>query len=282
MSNITIVTAFFDIGRGEISTEDYPNYLKRTTDTYFEYFSNLAQLENDMVVFTSKEFEQRILDIRKEKNTKVIIFDFKNKLNYHRKLISNIQNNLDFINKINPEQRKNIEYWSADYVMINNMKTLFVNMAIQQGLSTHQIAWLDFGYIRDLDTLNNIKEWKYDFNPEKVHFFSINKNIKDIKNFEQVTDFIFNNQVFLIGGCIVATSKKWGEFLVLLHHCQKELIQNNIIDDDQGLYVMCLYKKPDLFQINFLGKNKWFDLFKKYDKTAKISPLEKIKDHFGW
>lgn len=282
MSNITIVTAFFDIGRGEISTEDYPSYLKRTTDTYFGYFSNLAQLENDMVIFTSKEFEQRILDIRKEKNTKVIIFDFKNKLNYHRKLISNIQNNPDFINKINPEQRKNIEYWSADYVMINNMKTLFVNMAIQQGLSAHQIAWLDFGYIRDLDTLNNIKEWRYDFNPEKVHFFSINKNIKDVKNFNQVTDFIFNNQVYLIGGCIVATPKKWQEFLVLLHNCQKELIQKNIIDDDQGLYVMCLYKKPDLFQINFLGRKKWFDLFKKYDKTAKISPLEKIKGHFGW
>lgn len=282
MSNITIITAFFDIGRGEISTEYYPSYLKRTVDTYFDYFDNLSRLDNDMIIFTSKEFEQRILDIRQGKNTKVIIFDFKNKLSYHRKLISNIQNNPNFINKINPEQRKNIEYWSADYVMINNMKALFVNMAIQQGLTAQQIAWVDFGYVRDLDALNHIKEWRHDFNPEKVHFFSINNNIKDIKNFDQVTDFIFNNKVYLIGGCIVATPKKWQEFLALLHACQKELMKKNIIDDDQGLYVMCLYKKPNLFQINFLGKNKWFDLFKKYDKTTKISPLEKIKDYFGW
>ena len=51
MKTISIVTAFFDIGRGEIG-EGYPDYLRRTNDTYFEHFSRLAVLENEMVVFT--------------------------------------------------------------------------------------------------------------------------------------------------------------------------------------------------------------------------------------
>ncbi|EER47878.1 hypothetical protein AM305_05579 [Actinobacillus minor NM305] len=43
---ITIVTAFFDIGRGNISTEaGYPSYLIRSNNTYFSYFVHLAKLE---------------------------------------------------------------------------------------------------------------------------------------------------------------------------------------------------------------------------------------------
>ncbi|MFB6349605.1 WlaTC/HtrL family glycosyltransferase [Moraxella sp. ZJ142] len=283
MDNITIVTAFFDIGRGNISTDNYPAYLNRSTDTYFEYFSNLAQLENEMIIFTSQEYKQKILDIRKNKPTTVVEFDFKHRFQSMRTAISKIQNNPDFISRINPQQRNNIEYWSADYVMINNMKTFFVNQAICKNLvSNDQVAWVDFGYVRDKEILNNVKFWKYQFDKEKVNLFSINKHMQTIDTFQQVTDFIFNNQVFIIGGCIVATKKKWREFIQVLSFCQKYLIKKNIIDDDQGLYVMCLYQKPELFKINYLGKKQWFALFRKYDKTSKISLIEKIKDYFGW
>ena len=37
---ISIVTAFFDIGRGEIG-EEYPDYLRRTNDTYLNTFQGL-------------------------------------------------------------------------------------------------------------------------------------------------------------------------------------------------------------------------------------------------
>lgn len=282
MSNITIVTAFFDIGRGEIS-DDYPSYLKRTTDTYFDYFAKLATLENEMVIFTSAKFKEKILSLRQGKKTTVVEFDFHHKLNHIKKQITNIQNHPDFIAKVNPSQINNIEYWSADYVLLNNLKTYFINKAIKQNLVSHaQIAWIDFGYVRDIVTLNHVQNWQYQFNKDKVHLFSINKNIKTVDNFQQVNDFIFNNQVFLIGGCIVASKEKWGEFIQTLFSCQKELLKQNIIDDDQGLYIMCLWKNPILFQIHYLGKNKWFDLFKKYDNTSKIGMIRKIKDYFGW
>ena len=46
MNNISIVTAFFDIGRGNWTPEKgLPDYLYRTTDTYFERFGYLAQLD---------------------------------------------------------------------------------------------------------------------------------------------------------------------------------------------------------------------------------------------
>lgn len=235
-----------------------------------------------MIIFTSPEFEQKILELRQGKPTQVLLFAFKNQLQYHRQWIEKIQNSKEFIEKINPKQRGNIEYRSADYVMINNMKAFFVNQAINANLvKTKLVAWVDFGYCRSAETLANVKRWQFDFNTEKVHFFSINKRVGKIDSLDKVLDFIFNNRVYIIGGAIVATPQKWQQFIRLLHKNQKELLKMNVIDDDQGLFIMCLWKYPTLFQINFLGKKQWFSLFRKYDKTSKISFIEKIKDLLG-
>ncbi len=53
-TGITIVTAFFNIGRGKIENEVSKN-LKRGTDVYLSYFSYLAELDNDMIIFTEEK-----------------------------------------------------------------------------------------------------------------------------------------------------------------------------------------------------------------------------------
>ena len=74
---ITIVTAFFDIGRGEWTPDKgLPHYLERKTETYIERFSNLATLENPMVIYTSKDLAPKIQQIRGNKPTTIIPFDF--------------------------------------------------------------------------------------------------------------------------------------------------------------------------------------------------------------
>ena len=255
---ISIVTAFFDIGRGEIG-EGYPDYLRRTNDTYFEHFSRLAVLENEMVVFTSEEHSDRIMRLREGKPTKVIIINLKKKF---RRQLEGI----------------NIEYWSPEYVLINNLKTYFVNYAIRKKLvSGEQVAWVDFGYIRDMETLNGIKCWKYNFDKEKIHLFTIRKK-HPLNSMEDVYSAIFNNVVYIIGGSIVGSPEKWKEFYRLLRNNQNELLKENVIDDDQGLYMMSIFKRPELFKLNYLGKDRWFHLFRKYDETAKVSFLDKIKD----
>lgn len=71
--SITIVTAFFDIGRSEWSKEKgHPNYLQHSSG---EYFSNLAKLNNNRVVYTSKEFVERIRDIQGSKPTIIVEID---------------------------------------------------------------------------------------------------------------------------------------------------------------------------------------------------------------
>lgn len=278
-STITIVTAFFDIGRGNLqSKEELPDYMTRTNDTYFEYFSNLATLDNPMVIFSDNEHIERIKKIRGNKPTKIIPFNI-NKFDKILLRIKEIQNSKEFKSKVRPDLLKNIEYWNHKYVLVTNLKSYLVNKAIKDKLvHTELVSWVDFGYVRDLDTLNNIKKWKYHFSDDKIHFFTIKNNHVLLNKSSDVYHAIFNNIVFVIGGAIVSHKKNWNLFFKANLSSQKLLLKNNIVDDDQGVFLMTIIKEKDKF--NYLGKDKWFHLFKKFDETAKVSLKERIKDFF--
>jgi protein YibB len=279
--SITIVTAFFDIGRGDWSQEKgHPCYLQRSTDKYFKYFANLAQLNNPMVVFTDKENIQKIRDIRGSKSTTIIEIDINEKFKIYKHQIEDIQKSEKFRNKIPEKQLKNPEYWSPEYVLVTNLKAYFVKNAIKhQDVNTPLVAWVDFGYCRDIEIFNGISEWNYSFSLDKVHLFTIKKEFRITK--ENVLFSIANNKVFCIGGVIVASKEKWIDFSNLVLSCQKKLIADEIIDDDQGVYLMALLEQPDLFKLNYLGKNKWFDVFKKYDQSSKLSCVDQFKKLIG-
>jgi protein YibB len=280
--SITIVTAFFDIGRGAWSVENgHPSYLGRSTDKYFKYFSNLAELENDMIVFTSQEFVTRIKEIRGDKPTNIIPLDLNKKFIKCMSKIAEVQNDIEFKKKVNEEQLKNPEYWSAEYVLINNLKSYFLKTAIRNGLvKTELAAWVDFGYCRNLKTLGKIKKWNYNFLKDKVHIFSIKKEF--ILNKESVDHAVLNNQPYIIGGVIVATPPKWLEFSELVYSCQKDMLSKKIIDDDQGVYLQALLRQPDLFEIHYLGKDCWFDVFKRYDETTHLNLKNRFKKLMGY
>lgn len=264
MNEITIVTAFFDIGRSEWTPDKgLPHYLHRTTDTYLQRFSYLAELENPMVIFTSKEFVEVIEEIREGKPTDILTVDFQESFKELRERVSEVQKNVDYQAKINPMQVRNPEYWSADYVVVNALKSAFVNQAIARNLiDTDLVAWLDFGYCREESTLNGVKEWKYPFDPEKIHLFSI----KDWVEGTYIQDVIFNNDVHMTGPCIVASKKMWPTLMHLIHHNINELLKNNLIDDDQTFLLMSYLSKPELFEIHKVNKSDWFVAFKEYNE----------------
>ncbi|MEH0873199.1 protein YibB [Pectobacterium cacticida] len=279
---ITIVTAFFDIGRGNWTNDKgYSPHLHRTSETYLDYFSNLAKLENDMIIFTSSQFEERIEDLRQGKPTTVVIIDLDNKFKFIRKKISSIQNDEGFIKKLSKKQIKNPEYWSPNYVLVCNLKTYFISKAIELNLvKTDLVAWIDFGYCRSINTLNGINNWQFPFNKNKINFFTIKKGL-EVKTINSVFNKMINNDVFIIGGVIVASKNKWLEFIKLVFLCQKLTLKNKIVDDDQGIFVMCYHKKPELMKLNFLGKNKWFSVFKKFNMYSFWGVCNVIRSKFS-
>ena len=60
MKEIKIVSAFFDIGRGNYAT------FQRSNDKYFEYFKFWARIQNELIVYCDPENVGRIEEIRRQ------------------------------------------------------------------------------------------------------------------------------------------------------------------------------------------------------------------------
>jgi protein YibB len=262
MNELTIVTAFFDIGRGDWTPDKgLPSYLQRTTDTYFERFSHMAKLDNHIIVYTSNEFVERIKDIRGDKPTTVLTVDFHNSFLKLREEVTRVQKDPVYQSKINPTQVRNPEYWNADYVVVNLLKSSFVNRAISMNMvHTDLVAWLDFGYCREP---HNTIRWTYPFTKKKIHFF----NIKEWTQGTYIKDVIVNNDVHITGPCIVADRGMWPYLETLVHHNVQELFKNNLIDDDQTLLLMSYLAAPEMFELHPVSSDNWFIAFKDYNEN---------------
>ena len=139
---ITIVTAFYDIGRGGIKGAE------RDCDKYIEYFSFWAGLKNRLIIYTSDEFKDKILAVRenlglKDKTTLIIkelqSFD-KEALSKMREVLANYNQSKGRKNPLN------IECVSAEYDYVMYCKPFFVCDAIEKGLTSDKMLWLDFGF----------------------------------------------------------------------------------------------------------------------------------------
>jgi len=268
--NISIVTCFYDIGRskweGFISGHPLPSYLKRTTDEYFERFERLLKLENDIVVFTSKDLLERFKPYQEKKpNLCVIgISDFEQLTPNLLDKITKIQNDPKFFQWI--KQPFLPEYWNPKYVLINYLKSWFVNHAIDLGIVlTDTVAWVDFGYARE-DNQVPTNSWSYNFDPSKIHLFSVKKFVPIHMNLKEI---IRTNDVFIQGCHVVASTDMWP---VLWEDMQKsfgQLVDQDWIDDDQTMMYMSYCRDPLDYEIHYLDESKgWFQIMKEFNNVS--------------
>lgn len=278
-NKISLVTMFFDIGRGDWSKQNgIADFANRDNDKYFAYFAHLAKLKNDMVVFTTPNFNERIRQLREDRPTTIINIDLESKFGDYIRKIEDIQNSENFVKHIPESLRQNPEYRSPKYVLINNLKTYFVKQAIEQGLpQQEQVAWVDFGYCRDANTLAGINEWQYNFDKNYMHFFTIKPkkkfgiipNPKFPTTMESTKQAMYHNRVFIIGSIFVGTKSKWSEFYTKLTNIQLDLLDEGIIDDDQGVYLMYNTLHGNDINLHYLAdglfsKPNWFGLFQQF------------------
>lgn len=267
MSEITIVTAFFDLGRGSLPKEVrgrvLPHHQHRTTDTYFDYFSKQAKLQNNMVVYTTKDCAEKVYSIRKQyglqDRTKIVVMDsyLPDDMKPYKEAIEKIQSSDEYISKItNPHL---IEYWHADYVLVNIFKAFYVSHAINSGLiETDLTAWIDFGYCRNDDAVPPCNKWSYDFDDDKIHLF----NIRPIEPERPIDSIIYTGDVYIMGCHIVAGTKKWEYFKGLILGCLNKLIEHKLIDDDQTLLLMAYLTNTSEFELHQGDPNDWFNIFR--------------------
>lgn len=272
MSDITIVTAFYDIGRGDWTPEKgLPHYLERSVDTYIERFSHTAKLENEMVVFSTADIIEKLRPLRagKEDKTKFVEFDPRVAYKSVRDAIITVHNDKNYRDLIYENQRLNPEYWNADYVLVTNLKATFVDMAIRNNLvSNDMVAWIDFGYCRDGSKIPPSMKWEYDFDPNKIHLFKYH----DYQEGRSLQDLVASNDVHILGAKAVAHKKLWPAMTQLFDRAFNLLMSHKLVDDDQTLFLLASLFQPELFELHQIPDHQKgldpFVLFNDFNKTV--------------
>jgi protein YibB len=262
---ITIVSAFYDIGRSDWSA------FARSTETYFKSFERLCQLKNDIILFTSTEFRERIEQIqRRKKNLTVYYVDVFQQYSTLLEKIRLIQNDESYKEGITSPSSP--EYYEPRYVLINYLKSYFCNEAFKRNTAlTGTVAWIDFGYCRKNRFLPSSKQWDYDFG-DGIHLF----NLLDVSDDIDVVSTIKTNTVYIQGCHIVASEQGWKKLNELMAQVLDELMAKTLIDDDQTLLLLSYLKSKQDFTLhkaNLTKKLGWFFIFKHFNRSENIRPL---------
>ncbi|RQO63557.1 hypothetical protein DBR47_03255 [Paucibacter sp. KBW04] len=268
---ITIVSAFFDIGRANWSA------YSRSVDTYFKNFSRLCALENDVVLFTESRHRERLEALQRSKPNLTVYYQ-DDLFERHAPMlarIEQIQQSESFREGIQDPSCP--EYNSPKYVLINYLKSRFCVEAIERlQLSCPRVAWIDFGYLRKNRQLPVSLRWDYPFE-DKIHLFSLKPYGADV----DIVHAIKHNTVFIQGCHIVASRQKWALMAELMEQAYHSLEQRDLIDDDQTLLLMASLSAPEQFVVRpalIEAKLDWFFIFRRYNRfEQELSLLDRLK-----
>ena len=264
---ITVVTAFFDLGRGDWKVgSNKTSPFQRSTDHYFEYFSHLAKLKNPMVIFVAPEHQQRVLEIRRqaglEKFTHIYSLSDVFELPALKVLAAEVQS------KMTPSFRawtrfpKSPEYNYSNYVVLDALKSIFVNTAIDaKAVATDQVAWLDFGYARDKKCFDASKPWRFN-GGGKINLFHM-RPIDNLPIFKVVQ----RGYVYFQGGCKIGPIGAWPAFSEAIDHSLAALLTADLVDDEQTLLLMAWRANSELYRIHAMDRSDWRVAIRFFNET---------------
>ena len=141
MSNITLVTGLWEIGRGEL-TEGW----SRSFDHYLENFEKLLLIDNNLIIFGDDELETFVKERRRDENTQFInksLDWFKNNEYYNK--IQEIRTNPDWYNLsgwLKDSTQAKLEMYNP---LVMSKMFLLHDAVILDKFNSQKLFWLDAG-----------------------------------------------------------------------------------------------------------------------------------------
>lgn len=276
--NITIITAYFDVGRGNYNKE-----FSRDNNKYISFFKFWARIQNPMVIYTEPQFEDSIKKVRDSfglaNKTKIIIIDEKYKL--YADLFEKsceIENNNNYKNF---RYVKNVPDNLAAYDYIMFLKSWCMKNAYENNyIKTTNCAWIDFGLNHGGRFFENEKDfdflWEYPLK-NKIYVASLKKDDN-----MPIFQIIQSGEVYIQGGIYMMPTCLIMDYYNLIYEAYNSLLDLGFIDDDQILLLMAYRKKKDLF---VLENCECYELLRRYGashmklkekKETTMNVIEKI------
>lgn len=243
MSEITLVTAFFDVGR-----KNWTGF-KRDDTKYLNYFRHWARMRNQLIVYTTPPLAEAVMDIRKEfgldgRTTVIPIDDVKSVAPDIYEAIKHAMKHREswlFHRCLNTP-----ESWSYKYNYVTGLKTYWVQDAVNRGLAEGMTAWIDFGYDHGGDYFPHDEDfdflWQYDFGPY-IYLFLENE-MDDMPIFRIVQ----NMKVYVRGNLMAGPAELWRIAWEDARHSSLTLAECGLADDDQLIMVMAYRRHPEIYR----------------------------------
>ncbi len=236
MKEITLVTAFFDIGRSSFSA------YARSNEQYFAYFDFWARIQNDLIVYCAPEDREKIMSIRKkyrrDKKTTIIPIEniFEIEPEFYQKMKA-LDDSREF---------KSFRYYEsavsnmADYDYLMMLKYWFMwDASVKYIEKDTQVVWLDFGYNHGGEYYISASDfdfrWEYEFD-KRINLFCLS----DPEKMSSIDSLQFQKDCF-IGHTVICPKEMTFDLWRYIQEAMKALLSLDCIDDDQQLLLM-LYK----------------------------------------
>lgn len=255
-----IVTAFYDIGRGQ-----WQHY-QRSSERYFACFERLSLLENDIVVFSQPQFRERFEALQRHKPNLHVVYD--DVFVAHAELlerIRHIQQDPAFRAGIGPIESP--EYNSAEYVLVNYLKSEFCCQALAQ-YSQACIAWIDFGYLRKPRQLPRTRRWESPWATSGLHFFGL----RPVEEAQDLLQIIQTNTVYIQGCHLIGQREDWPFLREAMSAALNSLLEQGWVDDDQTLLLMAAQAHPDRITVHPNPPDErlgWFNVFRRFNAAER-------------
>lgn len=273
-----IVTAFWDVGRGENCA------IPRSNDRYYREFKAWAKIKNNLIVFTDSISESIIKKIRRdyglEKRTQVIVCDdiFQIEKKIYEKMVQiEAKNDVAFKYYENAmSNRAKFDYaWFLKYWCISEAS----KMIDDNGL----IAWMDFGFNHMDACFDNMEQfdflWDCNVDMNKIHIYSL----CEMDSINVIDTLLFQNDTIM--GVFHLVPVRYAMCLWnMIKEAMESLLMMQCIDDDQMLLLIAYKNNPDKFAVHISDwylplKENGADHLHVKTKNKKITIKQKIYIH---
>lgn len=254
MSSVLCVTAFRDINRGSWSGR-HAQWV-RSVDEYISWFSNLAKLPVDLVCFCDEPVASKICNQTKFSN--IFPYDEQDTFFKYIEKERDVMNNNNYKSLLS-HRINHPEHSIPEYNIVQHNKTSFVRRASNMFPTYTHYAWIDFGYIRDQNSIPNTIDWS-PVATERIHYATF-QHINDPSHIQDPLVNCIHAPSIVQGSMFILprTLATWYEsaYTTIL---TEQFYKKELTDDDQAIVLQVYKNHFDMFDMHVVPE--WFGFFK--------------------
>jgi len=276
MSNITLVTGIWDIGRGELE-EGW----SRPFQHYLDKFSQLLDVDTNMIIFGEEELKEFVFSKRSRENTQFITRPldwFRN--NEFFDMIQKIRTNETWSNQVG-WLKESTQARLENYNPLVMSKVFLLNDAkIMDQFNSDYLFWIDGGLTNTVHsgyfTHDKVLE-KLSKNISKFSFICFPYNAEnEIHGFDyQSLNRIAGDKVTKVarGGFFGGPKHTIGDINAIYYNLLKTTLQQGLMGTEESIFSIICYKHSDIvnyFEIESNGLvGKFFENLKNNNLVVK-------------